>query len=182
APFGEAAVVIQHERGAAAHARREVASRRPDDHHRAARHVLAAVIADALDDGGGSAVAHPEPLAGDATDERFARRRTVERDVADDDVVLGTPARALRWSDHDASARESLAHVVVGLAAQHEGDAWCEPRAERLSRRPIELDVDGIVAQAAGAVPPCDLAAEHGADGTVHVADARGAASHAPAI
>ena len=42
-----------------------------------------------LDDGDRAGVAHAEALAGHTADERLAAGRSVQRDVADDDVVLG---------------------------------------------------------------------------------------------
>ena len=41
-----------------------------------------------------AAVAHAEALAGHAADVGLAARRAVERDVADDDVLLGRERRA----------------------------------------------------------------------------------------
>ena len=61
---------------------------RPEHDDAAAGHVLAAVIADAFDDRRRAAVAHGEALARDAAEERLAAGRAVERDVADDDVLL----------------------------------------------------------------------------------------------
>ena len=63
---------------------------RPSTTHAPAGHVLAAVIADAFDDDRRAAVADAEALAGDAADVALAARRAVERDVADDDVLLAT--------------------------------------------------------------------------------------------
>ena len=65
----------------------------PSTTHGSAGHVLAAVIADTLDHRDRAGVAHAEALAGDAANERLAGGGAVQRDVADDDVVLGT-ARA----------------------------------------------------------------------------------------
>ena len=66
-----------------------------DDDGDAAGHVLAAVVARPLDDGVGAAVADAEPLAGPAAEEGPAAGRAVERDVADQDVVLGDERRGL---------------------------------------------------------------------------------------
>ena len=89
----ELAVGVEHVGDAAAHAGREVAPGPAEHDDAAAGHVLAAVIADAFDDHRGAAVAHAEPLAGHAADERLAAGRAVERDVADDDVLLGLERR-----------------------------------------------------------------------------------------
>ena len=87
----EGPLLVEHVRDAAAHARREVAAGCAEHDHGAPGHVLAAVIADALDDGEAPRVADAEPFAGHAANECLAGGRTVERDVADDDVVLRAP-------------------------------------------------------------------------------------------
>ena len=84
------AVGVEHVGDAAAHAGREVAPGPAEHDHASAGHVLAAVIADALDHDRRAAVAHAEALARHAADVAFAARRAVERDVADDDVLLAT--------------------------------------------------------------------------------------------
>src|SRR3954469_3708635 len=77
-PAAERALLVEHEREAAAHAGGEVAPGRAEHDDAPAGHVLAAVVADALDDGIGTRVAHREALAGAAAEERAAGRRAVE--------------------------------------------------------------------------------------------------------
>ena len=72
----------------------EVAAGPAEHDDAAAGHVFAAVVADAFDDRVRAAVADGEALAGDAADVRLAAGRAVERDVADDDVLLGDERRA----------------------------------------------------------------------------------------
>ena len=115
--------LVEHVRDAARHAGREVAAGRPEHHHPAAGHVLAAVIADALDHRVHAGVAHAEPLAREAADVRLAGGRAVERDVADDDVLLRHEGRVARRIDDDLAAREPLADVVVRVALEHERHA-----------------------------------------------------------
>src|SRR3972149_3550048 len=86
---GEVAVEVEDVGDAARHARGEVAPGPTDDHDAAAGHVLAPVVAHALDDRGDAAVAYAEALPGDAAEGGLAARRAVERDVTDDDVLLG---------------------------------------------------------------------------------------------
>ena len=90
APAREVAVGVEHIGDAAAHAGREVAPGPPEHDHPPAGHVLAAVIADTFDHDRRAAVADAETLAGHAADVALAAGRAVERDVADDDVVLAT--------------------------------------------------------------------------------------------
>src|SRR5688572_8752460 len=114
---------VPNVRDSARHAGREVAARRTENHGAAARHVLAAVIADALDDGLRAAVAHAESLGGAAAEERAPARRAVQRDVADQHVLLGLERRALRRINDEPTARQALADVVVAVAFELERDA-----------------------------------------------------------
>ena len=84
----------------ARHAGREVAAAVPEHDHAAAGHVLAAMVADTLDDRVHATVADGEALAGHPAHVGLAARRAVERDVADDDVLLGheTVACRGRWT------------------------------------------------------------------------------------
>src|SRR3954469_14338297 len=67
----QCAVLVEHEREAAAHAGGEVAPGRAEHDDAPAGHVLAAVVADALDDRVRARVAHREALAGAAAEERL---------------------------------------------------------------------------------------------------------------
>src|SRR5439155_12385757 len=146
---------------APAHAGGEVPARAAEDHDESLGHVLAAVVADALDHRGDAAVAHAEPLAGLAAEEDLAARRAVERDVADDDVLLRREGRLARRVDDDAPAREALAEVVVVVALDLDGDAGGEPGAEALARGARELDADRLRRQPLGAVAAGDLRRQH---------------------
>src|ERR1700691_4751630 len=123
----ERAVFVEHVRDAAAHAGCEVASGLAEHHDQPARHVLASVVADALDDRMRTAVAHRESLAGDAAKERFAAGRAVERDVANNYVLLGLERRFLWRTHRHESARQSFAAVVVRLAFEIERDSRRQP-------------------------------------------------------
>ena len=129
------------------------------------------MVADAFHDGVSAAVADGKALAGDAADERLTTGRAVEGHVTDDDVLLGREGRAPRRKDDQPPARQSLAPVVVGVALEHEGDAARNERAERLPGRAGEVDLDGVVGQAAATPAGRDLVAEHGADRAIHVVD-----------
>ncbi len=142
-----------------------------EDDDQAFGHVFAAVIAEAFDDGGGAGVADGEALAGHAVEEGFAAGGAVEDDVADQDILFGHEGGAARRVDDDAAAGEAFADVIVGIAFEFEGDAVGEEGAEALAGGAGELEVDGVVGQAGRAVAAGDFAAEHGADGAVHVAD-----------
>src|SRR5205823_6715557 len=127
--------------------------------------------ADALDHGGDAAVAHAEALARLTAEEHLAAGRAVERDVADDDVLFRRESRVARRIDDDASARETLAEVVVGVALELDGDAVGEPRAEALSGGAGELDADGLGRQPLATVAAGDLRRQHRADRPIAVRD-----------
>ena len=133
------AVGVEHVGHAAAHAGREITAGAAQHDDAAAGHVFAAVIADALDDGLRAAVANGEPLAGDAAHERVAAGGAVERDVADDDVFFRGKRGVARRTDDEASAGQSLADEVVGLAFERQCDAAGKKRAEALTRRTGEV-------------------------------------------
>ncbi len=78
------------------------------------------------------------------------------------------PARRIHG---DAAAGETLADVVVGVALEGEGHALRHEGAEALASGAGELDADGILGEAGGAVLAGDLAAGDGADDAVDVAD-----------
>ena len=79
--------------------------------------------------------------------------RAVQRDVADDDVLLGDERRAPRRIHDDLAARQSLADVVVRVALERQRDAARHERAEALAGRAGELQLDRVVRQPFAAVP-----------------------------
>ena len=131
------------------------------------------MIADAFDHCDRARVAHAEPLADDAPDEALAARRSVQDDVAGDDVLFGDEVRmpVARRPGDDPPARQALGEVVVGIALEAQRDALRHEGTERLPGRPRERDLDRVVGQADGTEPLGDLVAEDGAHGAVHVAD-----------
>src|SRR3989304_1074176 len=150
----EVAVAVVDVGDAAAHAGAEVPARRTDDDHAAAGHVLAAVVAAALDDGDGAAVSHREALTRHAAREQAAAGGAVERDVADEDVLLRHEGRAPRRVDDDLAAGEPLGDVVVGVTLQPEGHAGRQEGSEALAGGAAEADryrVGGEVVEAVAA-------------------------------
>src|SRR5205085_4386500 len=92
----EEAVAIEHVGDAAAHPRSEVAAGAAEHDHAPAGHVFATVIAHTFHHDVRAAVADAEPLARHAADIGLAAGRAVQRDVADDDVLLGLEGGSLR--------------------------------------------------------------------------------------
>src|SRR6266705_2505689 len=171
ATLHEFAVEVEHIGDAAGHSGGEVASGDTQDGDGPAGHVFAAVISDAFDDGGGARVAYGETLAGYAAEIRFPGDRTVENDVARDDVFGRLATELGRRRNDDAAAREPLSAIVVGIADQIEGHAFGEERPEALARGPGKPGVDRAIGQPLVAVAARDLMREHRTDGTVAVPD-----------
>ena len=127
------------------------------------------MIADALDHCVHARVAHRESLAGKAAEECLAGRGAIEHRVADEHVLLGPEASSLRRPDRDDPARETLAGVVVGLAAKREGHSGRQPGCEALAGRAGERDLDRPLGQAMWPPAPRDVPAQDPAHGAVDV-------------
>src|SRR6185369_3491774 len=143
-PALEVTVQIENVRDAPRHAGREVPAGASQDDDPTAGHVLAGMIADALHDRVDSAVTHAEALAGNAAHVGLAARRAVERDVADDDVLLGHEYARAGRIDRELAAREPLAPVVVGVTLEGERDTSRHERTEALARGSGEVDADRV--------------------------------------
>src|SRR5207237_2411728 len=108
-------------------------------------HVSSAMTPRALNNRDRTRVAHREALAGDAAEIAFALDRAVHHGIADDDRLFRHDAGIVRRLDDDAAAGKALADIVVAFAFEIEGDAARQPRAERLARSALEVDLNGIV-------------------------------------
>jgi hypothetical protein len=64
---------------------------------------------------------------------------------------------ASRGEDDELAAREALAEVVVGVALDGERHAARDEGAEALAGGALELEADGVLGEALGAVLPGDL-------------------------
>ncbi|GFZ47935.1 hypothetical protein JCM24511_05682 [Saitozyma sp. JCM 24511] len=128
----------------ARHTRGKVAPGETENDDTTTGHVLATVVTGTLDDEACTRVSDGETLSGDTADKGLTRGGTKEADVADDDVLLGLEGGGL-WRVHDeATARETLADVVVGVTLELDGDTGREEGAERLTGGALHVDVDGV--------------------------------------
>ena len=91
------------------------------------------MIAGAFHHGDGAGIAHRETLARHALEIGFAGDGAVQHGVADDDILGGLAGEAGRRLDHNASARQALADIVVGVAHQLQRDAARQEGAEGLA-------------------------------------------------
>ena len=129
------------------------------------------MVAGALHHGGRARVAHRKAFARHAIEEGLALDGAVEHRVAGNNLFGSEAPEIVGRAHDDASSRQALAHVVIGLTHQVQRDAPRQEGTERLSGHAIELDMDGIVRQALVREAAHHLAGEHGAHGPVHVAD-----------
>ena len=86
-------------------------------------------------------------------------------------LSVGSRRTCLRLAHHDASARQALADIVVGIADQFQRHAARQEGAEGLAGGAGEADRDRVFRQAGMAVALGHFARQHGADGAVDIAD-----------
>ena len=101
----------------------------------------------ASDDGVRAGVADREPLARPAPDIDFPGSRAVQGRVADDDVLVRHEGRAGGRRNDDLAAGQAFAEIVVGVAVQQQRHARRDKCAERLARRAVERQLDGVFRQ-----------------------------------
>ena len=87
--FGEISVLVENVSYAATHAGGKISSASSKDDDQAPGHVFATMVTYAFDDRGGSRVANRKALARDSVEKCFATGRTVESDVADQNILFG---------------------------------------------------------------------------------------------
>ena len=100
----EGAFPVDHIGDASGHTGCKVAPGAAEHDHPAAGHVLAGMVADPFDHGGGAGVAHGKAFAGHPANVGFTGCGTVQRDVADDDVLFGAEGAARRRVDQQFAA------------------------------------------------------------------------------
>ncbi len=149
----------------------KVASRLSEHYHTAAGHVLAAVVAYTLHHGRHTGVAHCESLAHTTVDIYLAACRAIKQGVAGDGVLLRLEVAAHRRQNSNASAAQSFAQIVVGLAFQLETDAVGQERTETLTGRTFEFHVDGLFRQSFLPVFRGNHTRQHRAYRTVGIGD-----------
>src|SRR5690606_21409150 len=171
ATLGEIAFLIEHIGDTARHARREVAAGLPDDHDNAAGHILAAMVAHTFDNRHRARVSHGKTLACHATEIALTFKRTIEHRIADDDGIFGNDTRVFRRTDDDATARKTLADIIIAVADQLERAAARQKRAEGLASRTAKRNGDGVFRQTLVAEAFCHLAGKHSTGRTVNILD-----------
>ena len=154
----------------AAHARGEVLAGHAQDHRAAAGHVLQAVVSAALRHRQRPGIPDAEALSGDAADIGFAGCGTVQGHVPEDDIVVGGVSRVIRRGDHQLSSGKPLSEAVIRIALQADRQSLRDKGSEGLSSAAGAFHRDRVLRQPVS-VPPCDLAAQDGAEGAVDAGD-----------
>ncbi len=121
--------------------------------------------------GRGAGIAHGEPLTRHAVEIHFPAGRAIETNVADQNVFFRHEPGIARRINNQRAAGEPFSHIVVGFAFERERYTLRQERAKALPRAAVELNADGVIRQARGAMAPRDLPAEHSADGAMHVSN-----------
>ena len=140
------------------------------------------MVTHALDHRHGAGVPDREAFAGDPFDVGLAGDGAIEHRVADDDVGGGVTLGAGGLTDDHPPPGEALAHIVIAVAGELEGQAPGGEGAEALAGLAREGQADRAVGQAGVTMPTGDLARKHGADRTVDVPDGVGRPHRATAF
>jgi hypothetical protein len=73
------------------------------------------MIADSFNNCSSSGISHTETFSNDAADEEFTGSRSITNDISGDDILMRIKGRTLIWTEDDATARNSLTDIVVGI-------------------------------------------------------------------
>ena len=128
------------------------------------------MVTDALHNSGSAGVAHAETLASYAVDERFTSGCTVQGNVANDNVLDAVIGDILGRVNDQLAAGKALAHIVVGIANQFQGQASGDKGTKALAAVPVADHMEGIFRQGVAKLAG-DLAAKNRAERAVGVAN-----------
>ena len=156
---------------AARHTSAEVtASRAKIDHH-ATSHVFERVVAESFDNCFDAGITNAETFASHACDVGFTRSRSVEANVASDDVFVSYEWRGFVWANNNLAARESFAEIVISIADHGESHALRAERTERLTSRTSEVHLDRVFREASRIILAGNFRASDRSNHTVGIDD-----------
>jgi hypothetical protein len=81
------------------------------------------MIADTFDDCMATRIPDRKAFGRSTANEDLAACRTIEANVADDNVVLSFEGGAVIWIQNDTSTRKPFADVIVGISFEFESNA-----------------------------------------------------------
>ena len=91
------------------------------------------MVPNTFDDGLCAAISDAKPFGCPTTQERFSAGRSVQADIADDDIFFGEKRGIFRRVDHHPPARESFADVIIGIPLEFQRDTAGQKRTEALA-------------------------------------------------
>lgn len=115
------------------HTGSEVAASAAKNDDAATSHVLATVVTNTLNDSGGTGVADGETLSSNTTEEGSTAGSTIQADVANENVLLSLEDGRARRVHDQATTRQALADIVVGITLELQGDTRSEESTEGLT-------------------------------------------------
>jgi hypothetical protein len=140
----EVAVDIQDIGNATRHTSREVATSGSENDDTATSHVLAAVVTNTLNDGSCTGVSDGKSLGGDTAEEAATCSSTVQTDVSNENVLLCLENGRAGRVDDQATTRQALTNVIVGITLKLQGNTRSQESTKRLSSRALDVDVDSV--------------------------------------
>ena len=140
-------VFVVHIRNAAAHTGRKVATCFAQHRHGTAGHVFTTVVTGAFHHCGGARQTNGKTLAAHTSKESFTGGGAVHHGVAHNDVLAGHAAELEAWANHNATARQTFAGVIIGFTNEVQRDALGHKRAKGLTASAFELNANGVVWQ-----------------------------------
>ena len=167
----EAPLGIPNVGDAAGHARSKVAPGFTQNHNPTPRHVFATMITHTLDNGTSARVSDSKALGCNATQIHLARGCAVQHNITCDDVFLRLELGHLGRIDHNASAGQTFANKVIGIAFDFKRDTLGQEAAKALPGRAMKFVVNRVVGQHLGPDTPHDQIGEHGANHPMRVLD-----------
>ena len=99
----------------AAHAGSEVLSGPAKDDRASACHVFQTMVPASFRNGCRSRISHAETFSGDAADIGLAGCRAIKRNIADNDIFMGSIGSVFRRNHHQLAARQAFAEPVIGI-------------------------------------------------------------------
>ena len=103
------------------------------------------MVAYALANSDSTRISDAETLARNTADERLARSSTVERHIADDNILISPESRTLRRSEYQLSARKSLSEIIIAVPDKLKREPLGDKRAEALSAAARTFNSIGVI-------------------------------------
>src|SRR5438132_442622 len=94
-----------------------------------------------------AAITDSKAFSGYPPEIHFTTGSTVKQRIANQDIFFGDEGCILRWIDHQPAPRDSLSHIIIGIAFQSQRDPFRQKSAKTLAGRAGKFNLDGILWQ-----------------------------------